>query len=117
MSTRIGVNESLLGIEPEVSIEWPELWAINNEILQVVTLPIYAGESIIGTISLGSKITRLEAEMLKGNSDVDIHIFYGGHLVASTIGDTLSDVDPKDFEQFLKENHTAKTVKLRLHLD
>jgi hypothetical protein len=36
LSTKMGVNEALLGIEPEVPIEWPELWGINGEILQTV---------------------------------------------------------------------------------
>jgi class 3 adenylate cyclase len=103
IATRSGVSDALLGIEPEVSIELPELWAIGNDVLQVVTLPIYTGESIIGTISLGSQITRIEAEVLKGESEIDIHIFYNKNLLTSTFGDSLTDDIRNEFSSFFKE--------------
>jgi class 3 adenylate cyclase len=112
LSSKLGVNEALVGIEPEVSIEWPELWAIDDNILQVVTLPIYAGESIIGTISLGSQITQVEADILKGNSNIDIHIFYGDLLVASTFGESLTNAQRQSFNTFLKERTTMITSLL-----
>jgi len=106
LSSQLGVSEALVGIEPEVSIEWPGLWAIDNEILQVVTLPIYAGESIIGTISLGSMITQVEAENLKGNTNVDIHIFYGDHLIASTFGKSLTEGQKSHFNAYLQNQQS-----------
>ncbi len=112
LASRLGVSEALVGIEPEVSIEWPGLWAIDNEILQVVTLPIYAGESIIGTISLGSKITQVEAENLKGITNIDIHIFYADYLVASTFGENLSAEQRLDFESFLQGQRNLITSSL-----
>jgi class 3 adenylate cyclase len=103
LASKLGVSEALVGIEPQVSIEWPGLWEVDGEILQVVTLPIYAANAIIGTISLGSRITQIEAENLKGNSNIDIHIFYGIYLVASTIEAS----GQADFEPFMNEKQTV----------
>jgi class 3 adenylate cyclase len=112
LSAKIGVNEALQGIEPEVSIEWPTLWAIDNNIFQVVTLPIYAAGSILGTLSLGSQITRIEADILKGESDIDIHVFLKELLITSTFGDSLSSIDQKAFYTFYTENQALINTTL-----
>jgi len=119
LSSRLGVSEALVGIEPEVSIEWPGLWAIENEILQVVTLPIYAGESIIGTISLGSKITQVEAQNLKGNTNIDIHIFYADHLIASTFGENITESQQSHFNAYLQnqQNLIKSSLESRKETD
>lgn len=84
LSYRPSIFEAMNGNDPDTSIVWPELWGINNELYRVVSLPVYAAESIIGTLTLGARYSDYEARQLKGKSDIDINIFYKDDLVGSS---------------------------------
>ncbi len=86
LSVRSTVFEAMQGAEPDSVILWPELWGIGHNLFQVVTLPVYAGESIVGTLTLGTLFTSVEARSLKGAGNIDISIFYNDRIIGSTIG-------------------------------
>ena len=75
LSSRESVQEALRGIEPPLNIQWPRLWAVDGELFQIVTIPIYAGNSIIGTTTLGTKFQDSEARLLKQNTPLDVIMF------------------------------------------
>ena len=75
LSTRSTVTEALQGIEPPLNVDWPKLWAVNNELYQIVTIPVYAGNTIVGTTSLGTKFQNSEARLLKQNTPLDVIMF------------------------------------------
>jgi len=84
LSYRTTVYRAINGQEPDTSIVWPELWAMDDNLFQVVSLPVYAGKSLIGTLTLGSRFTPVEARQLKGESGIDISIFNNQVLVGSS---------------------------------
>lgn len=85
LSYRSTVFSAMNGNDPDPTITWPELWGIGDNLLQVVSLPIYANESIIGTLSLGARFSDYEAQQLKGKTKIDINIFYKDRLVGSSL--------------------------------
>ncbi len=85
LSFRSTVFRAINGQEPDTSIIWPELWSMDEQLFQVVSLPVYAGESLIGTLTLGARFTPVEAHQLKGESGIDISIFNNQSLVGSTL--------------------------------
>ncbi len=85
LSFRSTVFEAMQGMEPDSVILWPELWGIGQNLYQVVTLPVYAGESIVGTLTLGTLFTSVEARSLKGAGQIDISIFYKERIVGSSV--------------------------------
>jgi len=84
ISDRATVFNALNGVEPDTTIEWPELWGIGANLYQVVTLPVYAFDSIIGSLSLGARFTSVEARNLKGESNIDISFFYNDRLIGAS---------------------------------
>ncbi len=82
LSNKSTVYKAINGIED--SILTTELWGLGADIFQIVSKPIYASESIIGTITLGTLFSDVEAKQLKGESNIDISIFYNDQLVGSS---------------------------------
>ncbi len=75
LSFRSTVQEALSGVEPPVNIKWPRLWAVNGELYQIVTIPIYINNIIVGTTTLGSRFQDTEAISLKQNTPLDVIMF------------------------------------------
>ncbi|HHM02539.1 MAG TPA: HAMP domain-containing protein [Caldithrix abyssi] len=103
LSVRSTVFEAMQGAEPDSVILWPELWGIAQNLFQVVSLPVYAGESIVGTLTLGTLFTSVEARSLKGAGNIDISIFYNDRIIGSTIGNELH----RGIEDMARKNRTA----------
>ncbi|MEP4275888.1 MAG: adenylate/guanylate cyclase domain-containing protein, partial [Balneola sp.] len=82
ISSRRSVQNALNGIEPPLNIEWPRLWAVDGELFQIVTIPIYAGNTIIGTTTLGTKFQDSEARLLKQNTPLDVIMFLDENPIA-----------------------------------
>lgn len=82
ISSRRSVQNALNGIEPPINIEWPRLWAVDGELFQIVTIPIYAGNTIIGTTTLGTKFQDSEARLLKQNTPLDVIMFLDENPIA-----------------------------------
>ena len=85
ISARKTVSLALDGNFPDLFIEWPELQGIKDSIYQVVSVPVLAGESIIGSLTLGTKFSNREARDLKGESNINISIFYNDHLMGTSL--------------------------------
>ena len=71
-----GLQFALAGEYPEDDLDWPILWVIEEDLFQVVSVPIFAGESILGTITMGMQFTGYEANELKGESNLEISLFW-----------------------------------------
>lgn len=97
---RENIQMALNGEEPPVEIEWPQLWAVDNLLYQTVTIPIYFGNSIGGTITLGTTYKNIEAMVLKENTSLDVAMFLGNVPIAYS--DSTLDKDVLISEASLK---------------
>ncbi|MEQ9266189.1 MAG: HAMP domain-containing protein, partial [Balneolaceae bacterium] len=82
LSSRQNILDALEGIEPELNVEWPQLWAVDGVLYQTVTIPIYIGNSISGTITLGTIFKNTEAQSLKENTSLEVVMFLGNQPIA-----------------------------------
>jgi len=74
----------------------PELWFVDEGLFQIATVPVWLNdEEIIGTITLGSLLTQVEAREMKGESQIDITFISGDDLIGSTV-EELSEQDLAD---------------------
>jgi class 3 adenylate cyclase len=62
------------------------IWTIDGALYQVVTVPIFQ-DYLIGTLTLGTRITGEEAESLKHDTQSDISFILGDRVIASTLGE------------------------------
>jgi len=106
ITDRPSVVRALNGIEPELNPEWAELWAVDDYLFQVASVPLYYGDyRIIGSISLGTLVTRVEALDLKGDSNIDISMFLGDALIATTLADSLTSLFSDSLYSFNMRHH------------
>jgi len=92
LHSRPSVARALKGVEPDFEPAWAELWAMDEKLYQVATVPLYYTDRLIGTISLGTRITRHEAIQLKGESNVDITLVMEDAIIGSTLTDSTENV-------------------------
>lgn len=96
LSERPSIQNALAGYDPEINPEWPDLWFMNNELYQIVSVPIFVGSGpssrVIGTLTIGSMYGDREASALKQESPLDIILFHEQDIIGSsfTLTDTLS---------------------------
>ena len=67
------------------------IWVIDDKLYQTVTVPIYQ-PYLIGTLTLGKRITHDEAALLKQDTQSDITFLLGNRVVATTHTD-IGQVD------------------------
>lgn len=92
LSFRSSIQDALNGIEPPIDIDWPKLWAVDGELYQIVTIPIYAGNTLIGTTTLGSKFQNSEASSLKQNTPLDVIMYLDNTPIAySNVDENMSE--------------------------
>jgi class 3 adenylate cyclase len=92
LSARPSIKQVLEGKEVEQS-DLPELWAIDDEMYQVASAPILVNQSVlIGTVTLGTKFTVVDALDLKGNSTAQFYFYLGKKLILRT-DSTLNEYD------------------------
>ena len=96
LTRRPSVQRALRGEFRDEVEEMPELWAVDDELYQVATVPIYLADTIIGTITAGSMMADYEAQQLKGSASIDLSFVNGRRLIGSSI-DTLTQDDIEDF--------------------
>lgn len=109
ITNRPSVVRALNGIEPELNPEWAELWSVDGYMFQVATVPLYYSDyRIIGSISLGTLVTQVEALDLKGDSNIDITMFLNNHAIATTLTDTLTSVYLDSLESFNNHHRELK---------
>lgn len=99
---RKNILDALNGEEPPVEIEWPQLWNVEGMLFQTVTIPIYLGNSIGGTITLGNTYKNIEAIRLRENTSLEVAMF----LENSPIAFSDSSIDKEVFtnEALSKKN-------------
>jgi class 3 adenylate cyclase len=92
LSARPSIKQVLEGKETE-QFDLPELWAINDEVYQVASAPILVNQSVlIGTVTLGTKYTIVDALDLKGNASAEFYFYLGKKLILRT-DSTLNEYD------------------------
>ncbi|MDP2885320.1 MAG: adenylate/guanylate cyclase domain-containing protein [Ignavibacteria bacterium] len=89
ISTLPFVRKALEGHTP--STNDISIWTIDEKLYQTVTVPIYQ-QYLIGTLTLGKRITQEEAALLKEDTQSDISFLLGNRVVASTHSD-IGQVD------------------------
>lgn len=92
ISDRPGMDRALEGEYPEElrdEDDWPLLWGVGHEVYQVVTVPVYKADSVIGTVTLGDRITAEAAHGLKGHTNIDITFLCDDQIIGTTL-DSLS---------------------------
>ncbi len=87
---RGAVRSALAGEEPPPEIRLPTLWAIDQALYQVVAIPVYSGDTVIGTLTLGARFTEVEANDLRTDSTMQVSMFLEKQRIASTLPDTAS---------------------------
>lgn len=92
LSARPSIKNVLEG-KIEEQTDLPELWALNDEVYQVASAPILVNQSVlIGTVTLGTKFTVVDALELKGNASAQFYFYLGKKLILRT-DSTLSEFD------------------------
>jgi class 3 adenylate cyclase len=92
ISSRQSIADALNRIEPPINVEWPRLWSVDGELFQIVSIPIYAGNTLIGTTTLGSKFQDSEARLLKQNTPLDVIMFLDNKPIAYSNAEEDMDV-------------------------
>jgi class 3 adenylate cyclase len=96
LSNRPSIKQVLEGKETE-QFDLPELWAIDDEVYQVASAPILVNQSVlIGTVTLGTKYTIVDALDLKGNASAEFYFYLGKKLILRT-DSTLNEFDLRKF--------------------
>jgi class 3 adenylate cyclase len=83
-------------------------WIIDEHMYQTVTVPIFQ-KFIVGTLTLGKRITQEEAKALKADTHSDITFLLGNRIVASTHSD-LAQID-------LLRSYVAKPPELNRQME
>ena len=78
LSDQPTINNALQGIEPPLENTWPDLWAVNGMLYQVVSVPVFTQNEMIGTITLGSQFTSIEATNLMQNTPLEVTFILDG---------------------------------------
>jgi class 3 adenylate cyclase len=103
---RESIQLSIRGFEPPIEVIWPQLWAVDGLLYQVVSIPIYVNnyQNIIGTITLGSTYKDVDAQALKNNTSLDVVMFLNDLPIAysdSTMGTNLYQQEVSDQEELI----------------
>lgn len=117
-----GIEEAIIGNAPLEAPEWPLLWNIDNDIYQVVSVPIYLGfNEIVGTITLGSLMQHYEASELSEGTSFQIAFMSENSLIGSShdhleFDHYIEAIDNKEFEidSLLKNLHIGTPFRTNL---
>ena len=83
------IRSALNGNDP--SSKDISIWLIDDRLYQTVTVPIYQN-FLVGTLTLGKRLTQAEAFSLKHDTKSEITFIHGNRIVASTLSD-IAQVD------------------------
>lgn len=84
MSDLFTISEALEGVEPPVEVIFPYLWEEEGNLYQIVSIPVYVGNSIIGSLTVGTLFTESEAEELRQNTNIHVTFFLNSNVTASS---------------------------------
>ena len=91
VAERPGVAESLQGIYPSQ----PYIWEQGGRYFNVTTVPIWLGPTVLGTLSYGHPIRRIEALQLARDLESEVTFFVDNRIVATS----FDALDPADAER------------------
>ncbi len=119
---REGVRTALSGQDPPLEIKLPTLWAIDQTLYQVVTIPVYGGNDVIGTLTLGARFTEVEAANLRQDSTMQVSLFLERERIASTLPDTTANPYPTlwgeeqdRIERVVQEHESTPSFRLTVN--
>jgi len=99
IADREGVTVALNGSMPNQTYIWKQ----NERYFNVITLPIFAGFELVGTLSYGLPIRQIEADQLSNDIGMEVIFYVNDKLIATT----LTDINESDFEQLNENVHDA----------
>jgi class 3 adenylate cyclase len=114
IADRPSIQQALRGRYPTTST----LWKQYDRFFNVISVPVYAGNRLIATLTYGFPIRRLEAVQLSKDTGQEVGYFIEDSLIVSSF-DSLSDselanLEKKVFENtfYIKRNGEAQTFEL-----
>lgn len=99
IADRAGVREALNGEMPTQTYIWKE----NERYFNVISIPIWTGYNLIGSLTYGLPIRQLEAEQLSRDIGMDVIFYVDDKIVA----ETFRDVSSHDKNWLNKKFHDA----------
>ncbi|MBO6523133.1 MAG: HAMP domain-containing protein [Balneolaceae bacterium] len=97
IADRAGVTEALNGYMPDQTYIWKE----NNRYFNVITVPIWAGFNLVGTLSYGLPIRQIETEQLSRDIGMEVIFYVDDRLIATS----LNNLTDSDEDQLNKRVH------------
>lgn len=91
LTDRASIQRALQGNDAPAAIRLPTLWAIDQDLYQVVSIPVYSGGTVIGTLTLGTRFTEVEARNLRQDSTMQVALFLEDRMLASTLPTARDD--------------------------
>lgn len=105
IADRAGVTEALNGEMPNQTHIWKE----NGRYFNVITIPIWAGYSLIGTLSYGLPIRQIETNQLSRDIGMEVIFYVDDRLIATSLNGLSDD----DEAQLNKKVHDATYEALK----
>ena len=105
IADRAGVTEALNGAMPSQTYIWKE----NGRYFNVITVPIWLGFNIGGTLSYGLPIRQIETEQLSRDIGMEVIFYVDDKLIATT----LDDLNSEDEAELNKKVHDATFEALK----
>ena len=86
LTGKSSVKNAVAGNDPEASPKLIDVWAFDNRLFQVVSVPTFVANStqILGTLTMGNVISEIEADSLKSQTGFDVSFILDDKIVAST---------------------------------
>lgn len=100
----LGNYDILVDDEYEIVEEpaWALLWQMDTQLFQTASVPIYIGDQIEGTLTLGTKLQDFEARELATGTSFEIAFFYD----TAMLGASDSTFSAPDYEDILRTKRT-----------
>jgi len=83
---------ALRGEDPDINPAWPDLAVFEETVYQIASVPVFTGNRLLGTLTLGARLTSMEANALSGDSGIDITFFLDDQPFATTLDSTQQPV-------------------------
>ncbi len=93
LADRPGIQEALSGVYPDRIFIWEQ----NNRFFNVVTVPIWLGNELLGTLSYGYPIRQVEAEQLAIDTGSEVTYFVNNSILVSSM--KLDSIDKNEFSK------------------
>lgn len=82
------IQRALRGEDPDPNPISPDLAVFDGSVYQIASVPIFAGNRLLGTFTLGARLTSAEANDLSADSEIDVTFYLDGQPFATTLDST-----------------------------